>query len=64
MEFANVHLSSSSIMARERAKLSYFISLSEAIFLASLRLMSISSISTSLFIVLDSQCLQPLTMPM
>merc|ERR1712156_1254018 len=53
---------SSSIMARERAKLSYFISLSEAIFLASLRLLSIVSISTSLFIVLFSHFLQPFTM--
>merc|ERR1712226_285059 len=59
---SSARFSSSSIMARERAKLSYFISLSEAIFLASLKLMSISSISTSLFIVLDSQCRQPLTM--
>merc|ERR1712080_686270 len=48
-------------MARDLAKLSYFISLSKAILLASLRLVSISSISTSLFMVLDSQCLQDLT---
>merc|ERR1719260_326659 len=54
-------LSSSSIMARDRARLSYFISLSVAILLASFKLVSISSISTSLFMVLDSQCLQDLT---
>merc|ERR1719282_1245520 len=50
------------IEARERARLSYFISFSDAILLASLKLMSISSISTSLFIVFDSQCLQDFTM--
>merc|ERR1719184_615867 len=46
-------LSSSSIMARERARLSYFISLSVAILLASFKLLSKVSISISLFIVLD-----------
>merc|ERR1719184_32802 len=59
---SSARLSSSSIMARERARLSYFISFSLAILLASLRLMSISSISTSLFIVFDSQCLHDFTM--
>merc|ERR1712121_63668 len=53
-------LSSSSIMARERARLSYFISLSVAILRASFRLLSRVSISISLFIVLLSQCLAPL----
>merc|ERR1711983_522532 len=55
-------LSSSSIMARERAKLSYFISLSAPILFASLRFLSSSSISTSLFMVLLSQWRHPLTM--
>merc|ERR1711971_821904 len=59
---SSARLSSSSIMARDRARLSYFISFSEAILRASLRLMSISSISTSLFIVFDSQCLHDFTM--
>merc|ERR1719429_920529 len=53
--------SSSSIMARDLAKLSYFISLSAPILFASLMFLSSSSISTSLFIVLLSQCLHPLT---
>merc|ERR1712156_238247 len=55
-------LSSSSIIARDLARLSYFISLSAPIPLASLIFLSSSSISTSLFMVLLSQCLQPFTM--
>merc|ERR1712133_122392 len=55
-------LSSSIIMARERARLSYFISLSEPILVASLLWLSRVSISASLFMVLDSQCLAFLMM--
>merc|ERR1719330_2344506 len=48
-------LSSSSIIARDRARLSYFISLSAPILFASLMFLSSSSISISLFMVLLSQ---------
>merc|ERR1719429_45235 len=54
--------SSSSIMARDLAKLSYFISLSAPILFASLMFLSSSSFTTSLFMVLLSQCLHPFTM--
>merc|ERR1712083_959682 len=52
---SSARLSSSSIIARERARLSDFISLSDAILLASLRFVSRVSISISLFMFLDSQ---------
>merc|ERR1712156_817086 len=58
---SSARFNSSSIMARERAKLSYFISLSVPILLAFLILLSNSSITTSLFIVLFSHPLIPFT---
>merc|ERR1719260_359074 len=61
LTLSSARLSSSSIIARDLAKLSYFISLADPILLASLKFLSSSSISTSLFIVLDSQCLQSFT---
>merc|ERR1719273_250047 len=53
--------SSSSIIANDRARLSYFISFSEAILRASLVFLSKPSSSTSLFMVLDSHSLIPFT---